>query len=278
MTTDFIQGERFIKLAKWTYSPDVKSGDDYDKLPNTLNWSLLKDNDIVYTHTCYAKSFFDEIKRKNISTCFYLITHNSDVNVDESFEIPVNIVKWYSQNVAMKHPKLISIPIGLENNRWQIKFGKVGKYINIIQKPINEKQHNIAYLNVNISTNIQERLRLYTLFQLKPWVTCVRGKNGKNFDGYLDDLNNHSFVFCPNGNGIDTHRVWESLYIGAIPIMKKDINNQFYSDFGICFVDDWDEVTQPFLLSEINTNIQKQIMSDEKLTFSYWAHKIVNHE
>lgn len=32
---------------------------------------------------------------------------------------------------------------------------------------------------------------------------------------------NHRFVLCPRGNGVDTHRFWETLYRGAVPIVKK---------------------------------------------------------
>ena len=30
------------------------------------------------------------------------------------------------------------------------------------------------------------------------------------------------FVVCPEGNGIDTHRMWEALYLRTIPIIKRN--------------------------------------------------------
>ena len=38
---------------------------------------------------------------------------------------------------------------------------------------------------------------------------------------YLQNLRENSFVLCPEGNGIDTHRLWETLYRGAIPLVRE---------------------------------------------------------
>jgi hypothetical protein len=75
---------------------------------------------------------------------------------------------------------------------------------------------------------------------------------------------------------MDTHRVWEALYLGCIPVMKKDINNQFYTDLPICFVNDWDDITKDFLLME-RACIKTRSWNMDKLNFSYWKNKILNH-
>eukprot|EP00965_Chrysotila_dentata_P239975 6203413-Pleurochrysis_carterae.AAC.2 len=37
---------------------------------------------------------------------------------------------------------------------------------------------------------------------------------------YLEELGRYHFVLAPRGNGIDTHRLWEALLVGTIPIVK----------------------------------------------------------
>ena len=34
-------------------------------------------------------------------------------------------------------------------------------------------------------------------------------------------LANHGFCVCPEGNGVDTHRLWECLYLKVVPIVVK---------------------------------------------------------
>ena len=39
---------------------------------------------------------------------------------------------------------------------------------------------------------------------------------------YVKELSSYRFNICPPGNGIDTHRIWESLMVKTIPIVKKN--------------------------------------------------------
>ena len=39
---------------------------------------------------------------------------------------------------------------------------------------------------------------------------------------YLDALTNYKYIFCPEGLGLDTHRFWETIYAGSIPVTKNN--------------------------------------------------------
>jgi hypothetical protein len=270
---DSIQGDKFKGLANWLYSPVVRSNEDYDSLPNTFRIKELKDNDIIYTHTTYVRQLFtllDLTIRKVV-----VVTHNSDINIDASYEIPSNVIRWYSQNVNVVDPDIRSLPIGLENTRWFPELQKKEKMQALLQTiPVYK---NLLYVNHNVATNPKERVKPYSLFQGKPWVTLEKGINGKGFDSYLQNVVSHPFVLCPQGNGIDTHRMWECLYMGIIPVVKKCINNTFYSDLPICEVHDWEELDETFLNHELH-RIKNTEYDYSKLTFSYWDKKIRNHE
>ena len=268
---DFITGEKFETIADFTYAPEHSLPEDYGKLSNTLNMFDLKNVNVVYTHTFYVQQLFKLIEKSDKT--FIIITHNSDAKVDSSFLIPENVIKWYSQNVNTKHYKLESLPIGLENERWFKHLEKKSKMIEMLKVPKNIK--NLVYMNHNVATNPEKRSILYEMFSKTPWVTADMMKNGKYFDQYLDNVYNHSFVICPEGNGMDTHRTWETLYMKSIPIEKRNINNQFYKDLPICFVNDWEELTEEFLLFELQ-RIQMTEWNLKKLTFEYWKNKIKN--
>jgi len=285
---DFITGEKFKTIADFTYSPKQKMRDDYDNLQNTMELSNLKDRNIVYTHISYAPKLLNLIA--HLKGQFILITHSCDCRIEDKsiirpngrgevesvtpYVLPDNLIKWYTKNVNCIHPKIESIPIGLENSMW---FPDVRKKEKILQSSLISTKpplRNLVYLNVNRDTNM-ERLKLYSMFRDKTWVTCENGVNGRDFDRYLDNLQRHRFVFSPQGNGMDTHRTWECLYVKTIPIEKRNLNNRFYTDLPICFVDDWSQVTYEFLLSEY-TRIWKENWDYSKLTFEYWKNKILN--
>jgi len=128
-----------------------------------------------------------------------------------------------------------------------------------------------------VATNPEERQRPYFLFAKQDWVTMKRGKNGESFYAYLDDLYNHQFILSPQGHGIDTVRTWEALYMGTIPIEKRNLNNRFYEDLPICFVSEWEQITEEFLQEEY-VRIMTTKWNLEKLNFEYWANKIRNYD
>lgn len=263
---DWIQGEKFIGLADYKYSPKSKSTDDYDNLQNTLNLHRVKNCDIIYTHLMYVKQLFEILNL--ISGRVIVVSHNGDNRIDDFFEIPNSVEKWYTQNVNVKNPKVESIPIGLENNRWSIRLMKKEKMETKLLIPKTLK--NLVYMCHNTKTNYIERIKPYKILGEKSWVTS---ETNSSFDQYLNNLYNHKFMICPEGNGLDTHRMWECLYMGTIPIEKRNINNQYYTDLPISFVDDWEEVTVDFLAKELE-RIQSGTWNMEKLTFEYWKNKI----
>jgi len=270
---DFIQGDKFEKVADLTFAPQQRSSGDYSQVPNTFSIEKCFNFNpcIVYTHTFYAKELFEVIK--NIDHKFVVVTHNCDNNVD--FTPPKNVIKWFSQNVNIIHDKIESIPIGLENSRWFKDIRKIDKITDKLKQTKGYK--HMAYMNHNTATYPKERTYVYELFKDKTWVTVEYGQNGQAFDQYLDNIYNHKYVFCPRGNGMDTHRLWESIYMNTFPIVKKDINNQFYSDMPILFVDNWCDVTFDYLIEMCPVlEEQRRTFNKERLTFEYWKNKIKN--
>jgi len=238
---DFITGEKFIALA------------------DNVNVFYCNTHDVPY--------FLQHIPKNP----YVMITHNSDHKINIGYRIPSNCIHWFAQNVNIVNERIESIPIGLENSKWFKEVRKKDKMSCMLQQPKTYK--NLVYMNHNVDTNPEQRSKPYRILQDKSWVTVERGYNGHGFDEYLRDIYTHRFVVCPEGNGIDTHRTWETLYMGSVPIEKRNINNQFYTDLPICFVNDWAEVTEDFLENEYY-RIKSNAWNMDKLKFEYWKNKI----
>jgi hypothetical protein len=271
MAINWIQGDKFQELAEMTYAPPISSADDYCGLKNTFCEKRLKDVNLVYTHTGYVKKLFYVIK--NINKEFIVLTHNSDVNVTSEYIVPPNVRKWFTTNVGVLHERISSIPIGLENDRWYQDINKKKKML--IKMQTGRGYKNLVYMNHKISTNISERTKPYDFFVKQSYCTTRMGTNGLDFADYLDNLYNHPFIVCPQGNGMDTHRFWEALYMGTIPIVKKDLNNWFYTDLPALFVDEWEQCTKSFLFNEWE-RIRETKFDLSMLEFDYWKDKILS--
>ena len=198
----------------------------------------LNDPNIVYIKTDLIKNRNNLlVKQSNwrdfditydLSNVKILVTGHSDYDINET-ELDIinssNLKLWLCQNKNYNHPKLLSIPIGLPNLEPGSEIHKIGGNLNKLYNASRVKKEiiNLVYLNYSSWTYPLEREKVINLYSTKNWVTCEETiYSHEARDNFLHKVNNHKFVFATRGNGIDTHRFWESLYLGVIPVI---INN-----------------------------------------------------
>uniref|UniRef100_A0AC35EUZ4 Exostosin GT47 domain-containing protein n=1 Tax=Panagrolaimus sp. PS1159 TaxID=55785 RepID=A0AC35EUZ4_9BILA len=99
---------------------------------------------------------------------------------------------------------------------------------------------------------------------------------------YLSKSGNAKFILSPPGNGIDPHRNWEALSMGAVPIVLNQSEFQsLFDDMPVMVVNDWSEVTEANMEKFIHERLTNNFSKDEipwrpKLWLRYWLTKIMN--
>ena len=82
--------------------------------------------------------------------------------------------------------------------------------------------------------------------------------------------------------GIDSHRVWEILHFGCIPIVTSSSLDSLYRQFPIIIVSHWSELLRPHALEEHYSDVRRQFGEDpwlnhtlrSKLTMDYWIRQV----
>lgn len=190
-----------------------------------------------------------------------------------------NTKVWFAANREHLAPNLFAIPVGITNDCEDSPIHRVYGNVDVMEQALSEPRSikNTVYMNFHIHTYPQEREPVYNMFKNKSWVTVGSAEHTLNGRlRYLRDIRSHKFGLCPRGNGVDTHRLWETLYMECIPIVKRHIAMNDFTDLPICWIDDWSEVTPEFLESEYK-RITEGTWNLEKLNFSYWAKLIQTH-
>jgi hypothetical protein len=100
---------------------------------------------------------------------------------------------------------------------------------------------------------------------------------GGDFDTYLTELKKHKFCLSPPGRGIDTHRTWESLMVGTIPILLASPMDSLFRDLPVIIVDDLLKITPAFLEKEYQVLRNKEY-DFSKLYSQYWKEQIYHQE
>ncbi len=134
----------------------------------------------------------------------------------------------------------------------------------ILQKFIKDETKPSKLLFVSHRDDTGNRKSLKEIFKNKEWAT-VPIKRLK-YRPYLEEIKNHKFVLCPSGNGIESARNWETLYLKRVPIFKKHpYLEEMFKDFPALFVDDFSEVTEDLLLKNENMYQEALHMDINKL-------------
>lgn len=216
-----ISGKNFAESCKWVLDP---------RYPDRLqfNHNQAKSGDWVFVNGDYL-----HYVQNTPGKTFTFIVHNTDQSFgprELAYLLPM-ADRIYAINTVVKHAKVTTIPIGFVDR--QLPF------IESFRQPDVPRDIEI-YENFTLGTNTQKRTECYNAFVDNPRV--VRAEN-KSVPEYYADLCRSKFVLCPEGTGIDTHRVYESLLCGATPVVLRNSLSHLYEQLPVCILDKW---TDPF--------------------------------
>jgi hypothetical protein len=256
MLFDFVDGEKFKAIC------------DFELGQNTPDKSEV----IMYAPSDRYLEALVFIE-KNSDVKFKLVTHNGDTEIllRKSF-LPRNLVCWYAQNLCTASNRTFPIPIGMENSHWH-----PGKRDTIIKAEKSQQRVLRAFTQFNPSTH-KSRLDLANLIMDKKIdVDFAPSVNGTGFEQYVYNLSRYAFCVCPRGNGTDTHRIWEALYMGCIPIVQTHLTHKCLDGLPVLFVENWQEITHQKLVHFIE-QMPSIIYDAKKLHFKYWENLIKDEE
>jgi hypothetical protein len=238
-----VTGERIQEIAHiylgteddFLYNPRIMEQTDKHLLLTDID-EPFNNHRIIFLYP-HRMALFSKIVHL-LQNPFVLITHNSDYNlIEEDPDIQIilkceRLVCWWGQNLCFIHPKMRPLPIGLANSMWE--HGKLEYYM--------RKQKTAdVYFNFNINTNPEERRKCAEAISL-PMLPMMSVKEN------VERLATYRWCICPEGNGVDTHRLWECLYLGCVPIVRRtpfiDVLVH-YMEIPLIVLDEWNQFCLP---------------------------------
>lgn len=167
---------------------------------------------------------------------FNLVIGNSDENFDSKYlyllQTP-NLIKIITQNKNVENDNIIPLPIGFANSMWP--HGRP----ELLEEAKNQVRTKLVYFFFSLHTNPHKRQTCFNILNQKGlvWGTQLDYKN------YLMELGKYKYAVCPDGNGLDTHRLWECLYLGVVPICSSSpLTRHFSKIFPMIILNDWNDL------------------------------------
>ncbi len=117
-------------------------------------------------------------------------------------------------------------------------------------------------------------------------IECHKVLNGKPFVEFWDQRkdiattweqhSDYAFELCPEGNSISTHRFWECVITGTIPIVCRNPCTPLYLESGpVLVLEKWSDLTLELMTQFHNENASKCIVDNPTGRFAYWYQKIM---
>jgi hypothetical protein len=221
LNESIISGERLEQLCDvycgseydLNRNPIIASQKDKHLLIETIN-TVWDNPNLIFCYSCALSTLMNKLHL--FKNKFILVSHNEDDNITEKYLSIANsplVIKWFAQNIMMKHSKVHLLPIGIANTMWP--HGNINNFVNI--KNLNLDKEDKIYFYFNIHTNSVERELCRNTIQNKG----IQFGYSQSHDTYLSDLSKCKFAICPPGNGIDCHRTWKCYYMNVIPILLR---------------------------------------------------------
>ena len=225
-----ISGKSFADICTWIYDPR------YRERP-FLHWGS-RQGDWLFINGDYLDQFLSI--RLATPKRFNIIIHNTD----RFLRALPRALHIYAINTTIRHKQLTTIPLGFLDKDLEI--------LPMI-RPSSERNIEI-YSNFSKHTNPQARAECLIAFEGDPRVVRKEPDELKKSE-YYDDLCHSKFVLCPQGKGIDTHRVYEALACGATPVVLHSTLNHLYEKLPICILNSW---TDPMFVPKgtVSLNVQ----------------------
>ena len=204
----YISGDAFARLADFRFSPVSWRYSD----KNRVN---ISEAAIIF---CKGEELDAMLRDVPGIKAKVIICGNSDYEFHKPpSEIPGSVRALFLQNSFISDNKVIfTLPLGLENIRWG-----VNGHPKLLKKTLSTEVEDKILFGPFGKTH-QIRNEIFNNFSqvIGPWdvlppkrITAVE---------YSSIAKNYRFIAAVRGNGIDTHRLWESLYRGNIPLVKDD--------------------------------------------------------
>ena len=215
----------------------------------------------IFIKTDLIQGMLDQLL--NITVPFHLLTGNADITIPvhivDHIQKNKNMITWTGNNLIKFDERFLQVPIGFDelgpgrpNSYFKFPEPYKQKSIPIVLTPIGktiETRNNVVNISGHNILNIQSRL---------------------NYSDYINLLNLSKYSICPDGNGVDTHRLMESIKMKSKPIVISSILNSMYEEMGCEIINSWDD------LHRIDLDVPVDV--DQKFaSFAYWENRIHKH-
>jgi hypothetical protein len=227
--------------------------------------SSSQDHRIIFCRSDYLSEL--KISDLNRGQKRILIAGNSDYDFTDINQLPQGLFqRFYLQNSFISNNKdIFTLPIGIEN----LSIGINGLPKNLTAT-LDWKEKSKQILVGPISPTHRDRMDLIAVAESQKGAFVLKKENISP-SSFAKTMEKYRYIACPRGNGVDTHRFWETLYRGSIPIVLRNSWSQSLEHFKVpmIIINTWQEAEEAIEDFEQSVRVRNP-RSLDVLWIDYW--------
>lgn len=237
---------------------------------------------IIFCKTDFIIQEFENIK--NLDNEVIFITVNSDYCITDDLvsRAPKNIKTWFCQNKLSNDPLLVPIPLGIENTVECSREGHGYVWPHALEKPKrllceNKTATRGMYANFNVNTNPQHRTSVKNFIKGRFCDHITWEDPNLSYQDFVSSILDHEAVICAQGNGPgDNHRVYETLYLGRIPITFNKVQyDLLHHEYPVVLVEKLEDLKDETAMMK---RVRSKNINYDHLKFGFWKDKVIKAE
>jgi len=234
--------------------------------------AAIRSAKVIFCPSDKLQNFFNEF-RGDISA-HVIICGNSDYEFNELPEnMPKSVKQLFLQNSFISdHPLVTTLPIGIENLRWGVNGNPKNL---VLGGNWSDRRNEILIGPFGLTHPI--RLEVRNDFA-EPFMGINLIQARLEPAQYARIANETRYVAAIRGNGVDTHRHWETLYRGGIPVILRDAWSDGIRGLNLPFVEvmAWD-AQKLQSITENDENLGFNPAQLPALWWPYWKELIASY-
>lgn len=204
---------------------------------------------------------------------FVLVQGKCDYPIPKTYiqQLPDSVIALYSNAVCENIPRLYYLPMGRDFRSKEVYLNKDFSDV---------KKDWLCYCNFSTDT-WTPRKKVFNILKNKNFIYFDMGQSFLNYtisrEQFYNRLARSKFAIAPRGNGADSFRFWDCLYLGTVPISVKEYyHKEFEGKIPMLLLnsyEDYGKLSKSFLEKKYRELCQKKYDYD-LLKLSTWIKKI----
>jgi len=240
-TQNRINSYPFLSSDTYFFQSDIRIDREEDLC--TIEGGV--EDSIVYLNGTLSESvvscLIDVLKSRRLIFA-RLIIGDSDFPFEESLllELKLFFSEIYCVNYRQETNDFVkNLPLGLESQRYR-SAGQMRDFKKIPSFEPLMRPYGIL-VAWNDETFVSERKEAREVLRNLPFVYEFGNRVPARMIHRI--MRKSKLIACPRGNGVDTHRFWESLYLGAVPVVLREHRLKNQDEWPLLEIDSWQQIS-----------------------------------